>query len=198
MVLVFVVAGLDAVLPFMPSESTVIAVAVVTAQTGEPNLVLLIVAAAAGAFAGDQLSYQMGRSSNRAVAARIARGRRAHAVHDWVHRLLLRRGRLLIVFARYVPGGRSATAFAAGVVRYREARFRWFTGMGVLLWAVQAALLGFLGGTLFTDRPLLGLAAGFTGGLVITGLAVAVSHVRRRPGTATRARTAEETPSGAA
>lgn len=46
---VFAVAGLDAILPFMPSESTVVAVGVVTAGTGRPYLAALIAAAAAGA-----------------------------------------------------------------------------------------------------------------------------------------------------
>lgn len=179
LVLVFLVSGLDAVLPFMPSESTVVAVGVVAAGTGRPHLVLLIAAAATGAFAGDLLSYATGRRSNRAVLARIARGRRARAVHDWVHRLLHSRGGLVIVFARYIPGGRSTTAFAAGVVHYPGARFRWYTALAVLIWATEAALLGYLGGALFDDRPLVGLGLGWAGALAISGLAVAVQRVHQ-------------------
>jgi membrane-associated protein len=168
LVLVFVVAGLDAILPFMPSESTVVAVGVVAAATGRPNLGLLIAAAAIGAYAGDLLSYRIGRRSDRAVAARAGRTRRAQVVHDWVHRMLHGRGGLIIVAARYVPGGRSTTAFAAGVVHYPTTRFHWYTGLGVLIWATQAALLGYLGGTLFAERPLLGLALGCAGALAIS------------------------------
>jgi hypothetical protein len=50
LVVVFAVAGLDAILPFMPSESTVVAVGVVAAGTGRPHLAALIVAAAGGAY----------------------------------------------------------------------------------------------------------------------------------------------------
>ena len=180
LVLVFIVAGLDAVLPLMPSETTVVATGVVAAATGRPNLGLLIAAAATGAYAGDLLSYRIGRRSGRAVAARTARGRRARIVHAWVHRMLHGRGGLIIVAARYVPGGRSTTAFAAGAVRYPVTRFHWYTGLGVLIWAVQASLLGYLGGALFTDRPLLGLALSCGCALALSGLAVAVSRLGPR------------------
>jgi membrane protein DedA with SNARE-associated domain len=130
-----------------------------------------------------------GRRSNRAVTARTARGHRAQAVHDWVHRLLHSQGGLVIVFARYIPGGRSTTAFAAGVVRYPVSRFRWYTALAVLIWAAEAALLGYLGGTLFADRPLEGLTLAWTGALAISGLAVAVNRVRRSSRSDVRRRT---------
>jgi membrane-associated protein len=183
LVVVFAVAGLDAILPFMPSESTVVAVGVVTAGTGRPYLAVLIAAAAAGAYTGDRLSYVIGRRSNRALVARLQRGRRSRAVHEWVHRLLHSRGGLVIVFARYVPGGRSTTAFAAGLVGYPLTRFRWYTACGVLIWATQAALLGYLGGAMFESNPLIGLAAAWAGAAALTGVAVLL---QRAFGTASR------------
>lgn len=184
LVVVFLVAGLDAVLPFMPSESTVVAVGVIAAGTGRPHLAALIGAAAGGAYAGDRLSYLIGQRSNRALVARLQRGRRALKVHEWVHRLLHSRGGLVIVFARYVPGGRSTTAFAAGVVDYPVARFRCYTALGVLIWAVEASMLGYLGGEMFEDRPLLGLAVAWTGAMTLTGIAVLIQRLLAptRPG----------------
>ena len=177
LVAVFAVAGLDAVLPFMPSESTVVAVGVLSAGTGRPHLALLILAAASGAYLGDRLSYQIGRNSNRAVVARLQRGRRSKLVHDWVHRLLHHRGGLVVVFARYVPGGRSTTAFAAGVVGYPLRRFRGYTAIAVLLWAIEAALLGYLGGAVFESEPLAGLAVGWAAALAVTGVAVLIQRL---------------------
>jgi membrane-associated protein len=174
---VFAVAALDALFPFMPSESTVVAVGVLSAGTARPHIMLVILAAASGAFLGDWFSYQIGRSSNRAVIARLQRGRRTKQVHDWVHRLLHHRGGLVIVFARYLPGGRAATAFAAGVVGYPVRRFGVFTGVGVLLWAVEASLLGYLGGTVFAGRPLIGLAVAWGGALALTGVALLLQQV---------------------
>lgn len=175
---VFVVAGLDAIVPFMPSESTVVACGVAAAGTGRPVLVLLILVAAAGAYAGDQLSFRIGRRG-RGFSERLSH-RRARAVHAWVHRLLASRGGLVIVFARYLPGGRSTTALAAGLVGYSAVRFHWYTAAGVLLWAVEAALLGYLGGAVFAGRPLAGLLLGWAGAAVITGLAIGVQSLLTR------------------
>jgi len=138
---VFVVAGLDALLPFMPSETTVVACGVAAAGTGRPHLALLIAAASAGAYLGDQASFRIGRRSTGSVEARLSH-HRARRLHAWVRRLLHSRGGLVIVFARYLPGGRSATALAAGVVGYPAVRFAWYTAIGVVAWAVEAALIG--------------------------------------------------------
>ncbi|GAA2484969.1 DedA family protein [Winogradskya humida] len=180
LVLVLVVSGLDAVLPFMPSESTVVATGVMAAATGRPHLAALIAAAAAGAYAGDWCAYAIGRRSTAAVTTRLGRRRRSQQLHEWARRLLHSRGGLVIVFARYVPGGRSTTAFAAGVVGYPVARFRWYTALAVSLWACEAALLGYLGGSVFAGQPLLGLLLGGAGAFVVTGFAVAVERWRTR------------------
>jgi membrane-associated protein len=177
---VFVVAGLDAILPFMPSESTVVACGVAAAATGNPHVLALIGCAAAGAYTGDQISFRIGRR-NTSVTERLTH-RRARAVHDWVHRLLHSRGGLVIVLARYLPGGRSATALAAGVVGYPAVRFHWYTLIGVVVWAIQATLLGYLGGSVFIGHPVLGFLMASAMALTITGIAVGIQHFAGRTG----------------
>ena len=177
---VLVVAGLDALLPFMPSETTVVACGVAAATTGRPHLALLVTAAALGAYAGDVLAFWIGRRGTGAVTARL-RHHRAVAVHDWVRRLLHSRGGLIIMFGRYVPGGRSTTMLAAGIVGYPPRRFHGYAAAGVLIWAVQAALLGYLGGTVFEGRPVLGLLLAGTVALAVTGLAVLAQRATARP-----------------
>jgi membrane-associated protein len=173
---VFVVAGLDALLPFMPSESTVVACGVAAASTGRPHLALLIAAASTGAYVGDVASFRIGRRSTGTIEARLSH-RRARALHAWVHRLLHSRGGLVIVFARYLPGGRSTTALAAGVVGYPAVRFGWYTAVGVVLWSIEASLIGYLGGTVFTGHPVLGFLLAAAVALAMSGLAVLVQHV---------------------
>jgi membrane-associated protein len=180
LVVVFAVAGLDAVLPFAPSESTVIAVGVGAAASGQPRLFLLIAVAATGAYLGDRLSYHVGRRATATVTSRLGRLRRGQALHDWARRLMYRRGGLLIVFARYVPGGRSAVALTAGVVGYPVVRFRWYTVLGVLLWAGGAATLGYVGGAMFAANPLLGLAAAWAVAALIMIVATLVRWVVSR------------------
>jgi membrane-associated protein len=177
---VFVVAGLDALLPFMPSESTVLACGVAAAGTGRPHVALLILVAAAGAWLGDVVSYQVGRRSTAVVTARLSH-RRAVAVHGWVHRMLHSRGGLVIVFARYVPGGRSATALAAGLVGYPAKRFAWFTAAAVVLWATQATFLGYLGGALFENHPLLGFLVAGSAAMAVTGAAIGIQRLAQQP-----------------
>lgn len=175
LLLVFAVAGLDAVLPFVPSESTVVAVGVAAVGTGHPDLAVLIVCAAAGAFAGDQLAYVLGRSGSGRFTGRVQR---------WTHGLIHRRGALLLIFTRYVPGGRSTTMVAAGLVGYPAGRFRRWTAVGAGLWGLQAGLLGYAGGTIFEERPLIGLAAAWLAATLMTVTAVGVQRIadRRRAG----------------
>ncbi|NBH09672.1 DedA family protein, partial [Amycolatopsis sp. SID8362] len=61
-VVVFAVSGLDALLPFMPSETTVVTVAVLLGPD-PAQLTLLAAVAAGGAWAGDCLGYAVGRSA---------------------------------------------------------------------------------------------------------------------------------------
>ena len=53
----------------------------------------------------------------------------------------------------------------------------------MLIWATQAALLGYLGGAMFESNPLIGLAAAWAGAAALTGVAVLL---QRAFGTASR------------
>jgi membrane protein YqaA with SNARE-associated domain len=111
--LIFVIAALDAVIPAVPSEATVISAGVL-AGTGDLSLLAVVSAGAAGALIGDATAYGGGRlMSERAVRwlQKSARGRRES---ERAARLLDRRGPLVIVTARFVPGGRTAATFTAG------------------------------------------------------------------------------------
>jgi membrane-associated protein len=173
--LIFSIAALDAVIPAVPSEATVISAGVL-AGTGELSLVAVVSAGAAGALIGDTTAYGAGRlMSERAVRwlQRSARGRRES---ERAARLLDRRGPLVIVTARFVPGGRTAATFTAGVVRYHPRRFVGWAAVAAAVWASYAALAGYLGGQVFEERPVLALALAF--GLA-AALVVAVEAVHR-------------------
>src|SRR3989442_1293925 len=118
---VFVVSALDALLPFMPSDTTVLVVGVLVADA-PIRLVLLVVVAAAGAFAGDLLGYVIGRRSH-GVVARLTRTDSGRRRYQWVLTQLRRHGTWLIMLARYIPGGRVATMLTAGGLRYPTRKF---------------------------------------------------------------------------
>jgi membrane-associated protein len=165
---VFGLAALDAVFPVVPSESTAIAAGVL-AGTGDLVLGYVILAAGVGAFLGDSTAYWIGRSIGRSVLGhRLFRGERGTKAVNWAESTLEKRGGYLIVVARFIPGGRTATTFTAGSVRYHVGRFSLFAGLAAAIWATYAALLGYFGGRIFTDRPWLGL-------VVALGLATGIT-----------------------
>ena len=59
-VIIFLFAYLDVLVPFVPSETAVITAGVVAAD-GDLSLAVIIPAAAAGAFLGDNTAYLLGR-----------------------------------------------------------------------------------------------------------------------------------------
>ncbi|SDK23159.1 DedA family protein [Streptomyces indicus] len=172
----FLTAALDALLPFMPSETTVVTAAVLIGP--DPGrLTLLTLLAAAGAFAGDLGGHALGRRAGPRLLARFLRGERGRRRYAWAAAALARHGPLLIVAGRYVPGGRVAVGLTTGALRYPLRRFARYDAVGSALWAVFAVCVGALGGAAFADRPLYGLVLSF--GLV-TVVSVAVECVRRR------------------
>lgn len=176
LVIVLAAALFDVVLPFIPSETILVAVSVGVAETGRPMLIWVILAAAGGVLAGDGVAYLIGRRSGPAVTRRLRRSRRGAAIHDWVLAVMRRHGAPLIILGRYVPGVRSATAFTAGAVGYPARRYAGFTLIGASLWATQSALLGYVGGVAFASRPLLGFAVAWLGAGVVTLTAMLVQR----------------------
>jgi membrane-associated protein len=177
---VFVVAALDAVVPLSPSESTLIAVAVVSAQTGRPAIWLVVVAAAAGAFAGDTVAFRIGVGAGAGVLRRLRTGRRGPQVYGWARRTLTNRGGQVLVFARYLPGGRSATALAAGVLGYPAGRFQAWTALGVSVWAATAGLIGYGCGRFLTGRPWQALLLAYAGAAALLVIAEALRRLTSR------------------
>lgn len=179
---VFVVSALDALLPFMPSDTTVIVVGVLV--VADPvKLFLLIVVAAAGAFAGDLLGYLIGRRGHR-MLSRLTRTDDGRRRYEWVLAQLRRHGTLLILLARYVPGGRVATMLTAGALRYPTRKFLITEGIATVIWAAFFALIGYIGGASYEEHPAKGLLLAFAIGI---GLALLV-EVGRRIYTRTRPR----------
>jgi membrane protein DedA with SNARE-associated domain len=184
--IIVVLAFLDALVPVVPSESSVITAGVV-ASSGDLSVPLVILAAAAGAFAGDNTAYLLGRRFGTRIEARFFRGDRGQKQIQWAERQLAERGGELIVIGRFIPGGRTAVTLSAGTLAYPWRRFALFDAAAALVWAFYATLLGYFGGRAFEDAPWKGL-------LLALGIAFAVAGAiemtrrlhkrRRRPGAA--------------
>jgi membrane-associated protein len=173
--IVFGIAALDAVLPVVPSESLAISAGVL-AGIGKLELAPAVAAAGIGAFVGDTTSYLLGRTLGQPARRRLFRGERATRALAWAERLLDERGGYLIVVARFVPGGRTATTFTAGMVKFPAPRFFAFEAIAAAGWATYAVMLGYLGGRVFEKQPL--LALGIALGIAF-GITAVVEVVRR-------------------
>lgn len=172
-------AVLDALLPVVPSEATIVA-AGVAAAAGQQDLLLVIGAAGLGAFVGEVAGYLIGRGIGPGVRARFASSGSRAAAFDRVERLLRRRGGTVLLTARFVPAGRTAATLAAGATRYPLGRFLAFTLAGALLSAAWQALIGFAGGTAFAGQPLVALGVSL-GLATVVGLVADVVRRLRRP-----------------
>lgn len=165
----FLVSGLDAILPFMPSETTVVTVAVLLG--GDLKLLaLLAVLAAGGALAGDCLSYGIGRWAGPRAIARLQRGERGRQRYAWAQAKVTEHAAVLVIAGRYLPGGRVASGLASGSLRMPIRRFVCFDAIGVSLWAVYSTTIGYLGGASFAHEPSKGLLLAFGIGLGIVAL----------------------------
>lgn len=158
----------DALIPAFPSETALI-VCGIQAARGNLSLEWVIVFAAVGAFSGDNSSYAVGRWVGTPAVERFFSGEVAQRRLDWARNFLKERGSYVLVVARFIPGGRTATTFTAGLVRLRWlTRFAPYVFVAAILWAVYGALLGYLGGRLFKDQPIYALLLAFGIAALIT------------------------------
>jgi membrane protein DedA with SNARE-associated domain len=168
------VAALDAVLPLVPSETAVIAAGVL-AGAGDLEIAVVVAAGATGAYLGDNSSYWIGRRLSGRLDRGLFRREKAARRRAWAERTLDRHGGPLIIGARFVPGGRTATTLTAGIVRMRWLRFALLAAAAAILWASYAGLVGYFGGRAFEEQPLIALAVGFG---IAAGVYVGVEAIR--------------------
>jgi membrane-associated protein len=171
---VFLVSAVDAFFPLVPSETAVIAAGTLAA-TGDLFLWALIPAAALGAFAGDNFTYSLGAVFGERAADKVS-GEKGRRRLEWAQRMLDEHGAVIVIVARFIPGGRTATMLAAGTLDMTWRRFAVYDAIAVTLWASYAALLGYLGGSAFEDETWKALALGFG---IAFGVAAIVEVARR-------------------
>lgn len=166
LLVLFALCAIDGFFPPVPSESIVIALATLAAHGQGIPLWWVIPVAAVGALTGDLIAFAIGR---RIPVRRLGlfssdRGQRAL---DWAENQLRRRGGAFILSARYIPVGRVAVNMTAGAVGFPLRRFLAFDVLACLTWALYGVAIGTVAGQFFDDQPLLSVAAGVVGGLII-------------------------------
>ncbi len=177
--IIAIIAFFDSVVPIVPSETMVI-IGGVAAGLGEQNVVAVIASGAIGAFLGDNTAYLIGRRMSGFIERQAARRPSRQHRLDWAAEQIKTRGGLLLITARFIPGGRTALTVSSGITHQPH---RWFLGwvaVATTIWATYAALLGFVGGRTFEDNHTKAFLFAFGGAVTVTILIEIVRHLRAR------------------
>ncbi|MCA5892632.1 DedA family protein [Isoptericola sp. NEAU-Y5] len=166
----YVSATIDGFFPPIPSESVIITLTVLAHASGNPWLPGILLLAALGAWTGDQIAYQIGRTVG-TERVRFLRSRRGRKAVEWARQALSRRGASFIIGARYIPIGRVAVNMTAGAVGYPRARFMLYSAIAAVTWSIYSMLIGLAAGAWLGHNPLLAMAVGVVTG-VLLGLVV--------------------------
>ncbi|HET8607943.1 MAG TPA: DedA family protein [Gaiellaceae bacterium] len=166
--IVFGISALDSFFPVVPSETVVITAATLAAH-GHLEIGLVVPAAALGAFAGDNVTYLLGTKIGERVAGWLFRGEKGAERLGKMEKALQQHGAVIVVAGRFIPGGRTASCFAAGTLDFAYRRFLVADAIAAVTWAVYSSLIGWFGGAAFAHslwKSLalsLGVAAGLGG-----------------------------------
>ncbi len=179
LLIIFSVALLDSILPIVPGETTVIAGGV-AAGAGNQTLALVILAGAVGAFLGDNLAYAIGNRFEPRVRAWAARKPNRGARLDSAGLQIKKRGGLLLITARFIPGGRTILTVSSGITQQPRLWFAAWVAVAATIWATYAAGLGYLFGQAFEDDHAIAFWLAFGTALSITALVEVIRWVKDR------------------
>ncbi len=180
---ILVIAFLDSMIPVVPSETSVI-IGGVAVGLGDAsyNIVMVIAAGALGAFLGDNASYSLGRRFSPWFRKRAERKPKFGHRLEWADEQIKERGGLLLITARFIPGGRTILTLASGITEQSRSWFMRWIFVAVIIWATYAALLGRIGGQTFEDDHTKAFLFAFGLALSATVIIEVVRHFWKKRG----------------
>jgi membrane-associated protein len=178
---VFAIAFFDSIIPIVPSETTVI-IAGVAVSTGEApySLWMVIVCGAVGAFLGDNTAYGIGRGFATRFERRAERKPKFAARLVWASEQIRERGGLLLITARFIPGGRTVLTLSSGITRQPRLWFISWVAVACTIWASYAAGLAYVVGQPFKDNHTAAFLVAFGTALSINVVIEVVRHLRAK------------------
>ena len=115
-----------------------------------------------------------------AIERWAARKPKRQARLDWANTQIRQRGGLLLITARFIPGGRTALTVSSGITRQPRPWFMAWIAVAAVIWASYAALLGFVGGKAFEDDHTKAFLLAFAAAISLTVLIEVVRHTRAK------------------
>ena len=179
LLIIFAVAYLDSVIPIVPGETMVI-IGGVAAGQGDQSLLLVIAAGASGAFLGDNTAYFIGSKLSGVIERQATKRPKWQARLDWAAQQIRLRGGMLLITARFIPGGRSVLTISSGITRQPKAWFMSWIALAAVIWATYAAGLGYFGGKTFEDDHTKAFIVAFSAAIGMTVIVELVRHFRAK------------------
>lgn len=164
--LVSLLVFLDSTIPVIPSEPVLSVGASWAGSTGTLSAWNVFFAAVIGGMLGDNTCYILGRKFQNRVANLRPDSKPGKAI-GWVRRMMKNYGGATIIIARFVPYARFTLTLLLGSVRYNWPLFIIYDTLGVAIWAGAIVSVSYLGGMVFENAPLLGVAFGVVAGTLI-------------------------------
>jgi membrane protein DedA with SNARE-associated domain len=177
----FALAGavlIGAVLPVLPTGAAVSAAAVLASHSSPIGLVGVLIAGAAGAYAGDLIVYAACRFGGERLAKRVGWLRNNGSLDTLRERLAEHEIGVLLT-SRLIPGGRVPVLLAAGLAGYKWERFALVDLTASSLWAAVYMAIGLLGYALF-DEPWQGVVAATVLVILTTVVSSLIQRSRRK------------------
>lgn len=163
----------------VPAE-TVIVSATVLAMQGPLLIIGIVAAAIVGAVIGDNILYHLGRGWGGRLVGRLFRSQRSRRRLDWAQRQMHRHRNGVILGGRFVPAGRTAVMFAAGMLEVPWRRFIVPDVVSILLWTSYWVGITVLFGQQFSGRQWLVIALSVGIAVVLGGIAEIIRRVTER------------------
>lgn len=156
----------DGFLPLFPSETLMIGLGSLWASDRAIHIVFVAIAGAIGAFLGDVTAFYLGRKIPLRKMPGF-RGEKGRKKILWTKSELAKRGTVFILAARFIPLGRIAVNMTAGAVHYPRRKFIPTAAVAGIVWSIYSVSLGAAAGTLVHDSPLIAVALGVLGGIIL-------------------------------
>ena len=135
-------------IPF-PSEIVVPPAAYMVAEKGDMNLVLVIIAATAGALIGSLINYAIAYYVGRPVVYKFANSKLGHlclideAKVVKAEEYFAKHGAISTFIGRLIPAVRQLISIPAGLAKMKMSTFILYTTLGAGIWNIILALTGY-------------------------------------------------------
>ena len=166
----------ETVFPPIPSEA-VLPLAGYLVERGEFSYVLVLLTSTAGSVLGAMVLYEAARHGGRPFAERFLRFAHLQPEKlDDAERWFARRGALIVLLGRCVPGMRSLVSLPAGLLRMPRLQYLGLTLLGSAIWNAVLVTVGYLLGSQWervadvigpVSKPLVAIAVVGVGGWLL-------------------------------